>query len=75
MTVSIELAIDGMHCASCGLLIDDTVEELDGVEECVTDSRRRRSRIAFDPSRVTAEDIAAAISDAGYTSRPAISDE
>ncbi len=71
MTVSIEMAIEGMHCASCGLLIDETVEELDGVDKCVTDSRRRRSRIAYDPSRVTAEDIAAAIREAGYTSRQA----
>lgn len=70
MTISVELAIDGMHCASCGLLIDETVEELEGVEECSTDLRRRRSRIAFDPNQVTAEEITAAIGEVGYEARP-----
>ncbi|MGH9242941.1 MAG: cation transporter [Acidimicrobiales bacterium] len=70
MNVSIELVIDGMHCARCGLLIDETVEELDGVEECVTDTRRRRTRVAFDPNLITAEAITSAISDAGYEASP-----
>ncbi|MFP5377090.1 MAG: heavy-metal-associated domain-containing protein [Acidimicrobiia bacterium] len=26
-----ELRVDGMHCASCGMLIDDAVEDLPGV--------------------------------------------
>ncbi len=70
MTASVVFAVDGMHCASCGLLIDETVEELDGVERCETDVRRGRSRAAYDPDRVSADAIAAAIADAGYAARP-----
>ncbi len=69
MTASVELVVDGMHCAGCGLLIDDAVEELDGVERCATNVRRRRTRIAYDPGRVAVEAIVATIGDAGYEAR------
>ncbi|MGH9157683.1 MAG: heavy-metal-associated domain-containing protein [Acidimicrobiales bacterium] len=31
--------VAGMHCASCGLLIDDALDELTGVRTCATDAR------------------------------------
>ena len=67
MTESIELVVDGIHCASCGLLIDETVEELDGVERCQTDVRRARARVTYDPDRVVIDAIVLAITDAGYS--------
>ena len=65
-------AVEGMHCASCGLLIDDVVEELAGVISSATDVRAGRMVVTVtggtgvDPIR-----IAEAIADAGYTARPA----
>lgn len=59
-------AVAGMHCASCGLLIDDAVEELGGVERCDTDSRRGRTVVVADPTVATADDVVAAIATAGY---------
>lgn len=67
----IVFAVEGMHCASCGLLIDETVEKLDGVEQCETDVRRARSRVTYDPDQVSAEMIEKAIEDAGYKARRA----
>lgn len=64
--VTMAFAVSGMHCASCGLLIDDAVEELEGVQRCQTDSRRGRTVVVADPAATTADDIVAAIAAAGY---------
>jgi copper chaperone len=58
--------ISGMHCASCGILIDETVEELPGVRSSHTDLRRSRTTVAYDPDRATAAQIAEAITETGY---------
>ena len=63
-------AVSGMHCASCGMLIDEAVEELDGVASCTTDVRRGRTTVRLDPGRATTEAVAAAITAAGYTAAP-----
>ena len=63
-------AVSGMHCAGCGLLIDDAVEELEGVERCETDSRRGRTVVSADPALVTEAAIVAAIAAAGYRAEP-----
>ena len=64
--VALVFSVTGMHCASCGLLVDDTVEELDGVDRCQTDSRRGRTVVRADPAVASVESIVAAIADAGY---------
>jgi copper chaperone len=62
--------VTGMHCASCGMLIDDTLEDLDGVTRTATNLRARRSTVTIDPSRCTPEQVIAAITAAGpYTAR------
>ena len=70
MTTRVELAVDGMHCASCGLLIDEAVEELPGVNVCTTDVRRRRARVELDPTVITVGEVAAAIAELGYRALP-----
>jgi copper chaperone CopZ len=37
------LAVEGMHCASCGLLIDDELEDLPGVRSASTSVRTSRT--------------------------------
>ena len=64
--VALTFAVTGMHCANCGLLVDATVEELDGVDHCKTDSRRGRTVVRADPAVASVESIVAAIADAGY---------
>jgi copper chaperone len=58
--------ISGMHCASCGILIDQTVEELAGVRSSHTDLRRGRTTVQYDPGGITLAQIVAAIADTGY---------
>ena len=60
------LAVSGMHCANCGILIDETVEELADVESCATDVRRSRCTVTLDPSRTNPQAVIAAITAAGY---------
>lgn len=63
--------VTGMHCASCGLLIDDAIEDLSGVRSCATDARRGRTVVRFDPASTSPGHIAAAIHKAGYHAVPA----
>lgn len=65
-----ELRIDGMHCSSCGLLVDETLEDLDGVIRSFTDVRRGRARIEFDPEVVRVDELTAAIGALGYAGVP-----
>ena len=58
-------AVTGMHCASCGMLIDETVEELPGVTRSQTSSRAGRTAVEAD-HRATPDVIIAAIQEAGY---------
>lgn len=59
--------IEGMHCASCSLLIDEILEDLHGVQRSATSLRKRRTVVDFDPATCTTDAILAAIADAGYT--------
>ncbi len=62
--------IDGMHCGSCALNVDDALEELDGVRRSKTSYARSRAKVDYDPDRITLERIAAAIEALGYQPSP-----
>lgn len=64
---SIDLITGGMHCGSCSMLIQMSVEELPGVASAKADYASGRTRVAFDAAEVSATEIIAAIQDAGYT--------
>jgi len=57
--------VAGMLCASCGMLIDDVVEDLAGVVTSATSVRRGRTVVTYDPTRSTVAEIVAAIITAG----------
>lgn len=58
--------VSGMHCASCGLLVDDCVEDLDGVVTSTTDVRSGRCVVVADAG-VSEAAILGAVAEAGYT--------
>ncbi|WP_109509773.1 heavy-metal-associated domain-containing protein [Nocardioides speluncae] len=60
--------VDGMHCASCTLLIDEALEDLDGVHRSTTSLRKRRTVVEYDPTTCSPHAVVAAIAEAGYTS-------
>jgi copper chaperone CopZ len=63
---STELNTTGMHCGSCSMLIQMTVEDLPGVESVKADYGSGRTHVEFDPAIVSVEQIVAAIVEAGY---------
>lgn len=58
--------VTGMHCSSCTMLIDETLEDLDGVTSSETDLRRGETWVQFDPDRVPVAQIITSIQEAGY---------
>lgn len=67
--ITLTFSIIGMHCASCALLIDDVVEDVDGVERSQTDARHDRTVVVAAPS-VSVSAIVTAIAEAGYQAEP-----
>lgn len=62
-TVTVE--ITGMHCASCGILVDDCLEDVDGVVTSQT-SIKTGQCVAVVTDTVTDDDVLAAVVEAGY---------
>ena len=63
-TVTVE--ITGMHCASCGILVDDCLEDVDGVVTSTTSTRTGRC-VAVVGESVTDAEVLAAVAEAGYS--------
>lgn len=63
-------AVEGMRCASCGLLIDDLVEDVPGVASSTTHVPSGRTVVALaEGAAVDPAAIAAAIAEVGYPPR------
>ncbi|MGW1886118.1 cation transporter [Streptomyces sp. NPDC001970] len=67
------LHVEGMHCTSCGLLIDDELEDIPGVRSSHTDVKTGRTTVRLDEGAdVATAVLVAAVEQAGdYTARPA----
>ena len=66
-----KLKVEGMHCGSCALSVDDRLEELIGVKKAATSYRRGQTKVQFDEQQVSVEAIAAAVEELGYRAQPA----
>ncbi|WP_112263103.1 heavy-metal-associated domain-containing protein [Lentzea terrae] len=62
--------VEGMHCGSCALLIDDALEDLPGVQSTQTTVKQGRSTVELDPSQSAPEDVIRAIEELGYQASP-----
>ena len=66
------LEIEGMHCSSCGLLIDDELEEVPGVRSARTDVRKGRSVVRLEDADLDPTLLVKAVQGAGdYQARVA----
>ena len=61
----VELAIEGMTCASCAARLEKRLNRLDGVEAFVTYASEHAA-VCFDPGQVSVEDLIASVEGAGY---------
>lgn len=58
--------LSGLHCSSCGLSIDNALEEVDGVTQSATSYAKAESIIYFDPKKTDLKSLKKAIQNAGY---------
>jgi Cu+-exporting ATPase len=65
-TRTLTVEITGMHCASCGILVDDCLEDVDGVVSSQT-SVKSGQCVAVVTDFVSDADVLAAVVEAGYT--------
>lgn len=66
MKKTIAFAISGMHCASCALIIEKSLKEVEGVHESHVNFGAEKASIVYDPSVVTPTQLIEAIKKAGY---------
>jgi Cu+-exporting ATPase len=62
--------ITGMHCTSCGLLVDDALEDLTGVTTSTTNLRTHTTTVNLSDPSLDPQQIVAAIANLGYTAHP-----
>lgn len=60
------LKTTGLHCASCSMLVDMTLDELDGVSSSKTDHATGDTVVSFDAEKVDLDTILGAIRSVGY---------
>jgi len=63
---NIKLKIKGMHCSSCAMTIDDSLEETEGVFSSETSYAAAQVRVDFNPKIVSLEKIKSIIGELGY---------
>jgi len=61
----LELPVQGMTCASCANRIERKLNQLDGVQATVNYATEKAA-VAFDPQRVSTDDLVGAVQAAGY---------
>jgi P-type Cu2+ transporter len=66
----LSLLIDGMHCAACAWLLDNSVRQLEGVRDIQVNAGSSRAEIRFDPTRVSLSQVLENIYALGYEPRP-----
>ncbi len=65
-TESLTLKLSGLHCTSCAVDIDLTLEDLPGVKAS-TNYAKSETKIEYDPKKTTLDLIRLTIRDLGYT--------
>ena len=65
MMTTREFIIEGMHCGHCVISVKKELSKLSHVT--VEDVQIGKARVQYDETKVTEQDFAKAIDDAGYT--------
>jgi mercuric ion binding protein len=63
---SATLDVPGMFCSLCQIAVRKALERVPGVVEARADNNLKRAEVKYDPDKVSAEDLAAALTKAGF---------
>lgn len=63
------LEVEGMTCASCTVSARKALTRLEGVREALVTYEPPQAVVTYDPAQVTAAEMAAALTNVGYTSK------
>src|SRR5918993_1770676 len=69
-TTEATLAVGGMDCASCVAHVEKAAARVGGVESVQVNLASGRARVRFDAGRTSPDEIAKAVTEAGYPSHP-----
>ena len=67
---SVNLFLDGVHCAACVWLVERLPYEMEGVSGARLDLPRARLELTFDPEHVRLSDVGRWLARFGYAARP-----
>jgi copper-transporting P-type ATPase V len=68
----IELAVEGMTCASCAARVENALSRKRGVERAAVNLATERARVVIDASVVGVDDLVDAVAAAGYGLAPVV---
>jgi Cu+-exporting ATPase len=63
---TLKLKLSGLHCTSCALNIDSTLEETPGIIESSTSYAKSETKIIYTPEKITPTQIKKIIQKIGY---------
>ncbi len=63
--------LSGLDCASCALSIENALDQLNGVQDCEVQEKDNLLLVDFDEAKVSADQVLAAVRDAGFDAEPA----
>jgi len=64
------IPIEGMHCASCVLRVENALKKVPGVAGASVNLATEQASVAFDPQACTLDSLYQAVEEAGYHARP-----
>jgi Cu2+-exporting ATPase len=64
------LQIDGIHCAACAWLIENSLRQMSGMVEILVNPASARAELIYDPAQLTLSSILRCIHTLGYQPQP-----
>jgi copper ion binding protein len=69
------IPVEGMSCNSCVASVKRTLRPMEGVQQVAVSLEDRKATIAYDPEKVTPEQVRKAINDLGYKAGEPVANE
>lgn len=63
------LGVKGMTCATCPVTVKVVLKKQPGVEDVKMDGEKHTAEVKFDPARVSRDQLAKAVTEAGFPAR------